>query len=143
MPSPSASARSTTRTIRNTAGRYLRRLAEHPDLPDFARFAIYDVTHSAEHALEEVGYQPAKRSFELEFDSHRFMISCTGASLEIAVHDNPELKWESRASILSEAPGKILRVSCTISHKGYTSTYGLMPDDLFGIDYSGKYWRLP
>jgi hypothetical protein len=123
-------------------GRYVRRVAEHPDMPDFTRYAIYDVTPFAEQALEESGYKPAKRSFSLDFDPHRFMISCTGASLEIAATENPKLKWESRASILSEAPGKILRIPCTISHNGYTSHYGLLSDDLFGLEYEGKYWRL-
>ena len=123
-------------------GRYLRRLGEHKDLPNFTRFAIYDVTQHAEHALEEAGYSPSKRSYELDFDTHRFMISCTGASLEIAVNETEGLTWEARASIVSESPTKQLRIPCTIAANGYSSTYGLMPDDLFGINYDDKYWRL-
>jgi hypothetical protein len=122
-------------------GRYLRRLAEHPSIPDFSRFAIYDVSRFAEHALEEAGHLTFKRSFELDFDPHRFMISCAGASLEIAVNEDPKLQWESRQRILSEASA-LLRIPCDIAHNGYTSNAGLLPDDLFGVEYEAKYWRL-
>jgi hypothetical protein len=124
-------------------GWYLRRMKEHPELPDRNRFAIYDVTQQAEHALEEAGYKPLKRSFALDLDPHRFMIACTGASLEIAVNEDPTLKWESRSSILQEAGHKWLHIKpCVISHKGSKSIHDLEPDDLFGIEYAGNYWRL-
>lgn len=123
-------------------GPYLRRLAEHAKMPNYARFALYDVERAAEHALEENGYPYlTKRSFISEFDPHNFGVSCSIASAELAAHDIPGMTFESRNQLLHEA-GNPLTIPCEITFNGKLKK-SVEPDDIFGLGYNNKeYWRL-
>lgn len=125
-------------------GEYLSRPGE--DYSAVTRFEneIHDITRHAEHALEEHGHQLVPRTFENGLSAHRFMVSCTSASLEIAVNEEASLRWIPRSRILELSKSPTLKIPCTITHKGTTSTRALIPDDIFGIEYIGdqSYYRL-
>jgi hypothetical protein len=125
-------------------GAYLDRPGEDYNAVTKFENEIHDVTAYAEHALEEHEGPQFPRTFESGLNPHRFMVSCTTASLQVAVNDNSMLKWEPRGLILSEAPTKSLRFPCAIARNGYSSNRHLIPDDLFGIEYIGErpYFRL-
>lgn len=119
-------------------GPYLSRPGEDYNAVTKTEHEIYDITPAALHALEESGYVPQPRSFKGGLNPHQFMVSCTGASIELAARDNQALRLIPRHRILKDAPNQTLRIPCTVKYKGQTSTKGLTPDDVFGLEYLGE-----
>jgi hypothetical protein len=104
---------------------------------------VYDLTRAAEIALEAAGFPvPAKRRENHKNYQHEFMASCTAASTEIAVRDDQHLEWISQDAVLKNSPTQSLKVPCSISRNGITSTRSLIPDGLFGIKYPGPKFRV-
>ena len=104
---------------------------------------VYDITKAAEIALEAAGFPvPTKKRENHKNYQHEFMASCTAASSEIAVREDTNLEWISQGAVLKNSTTQSLKVPCSISRSGSTSTRGLIPDGLFGIKYVGSKFRV-
>ena len=110
--------------------------------------AVAENTPLAEQVLKERGLLPetAKAPTGAQFQ-HRFMIACITASIELAVRDDPALRYISQDEILARSPQKTIEIPCSISYanprtgKRQTLDKPLIPDAVFGLEYQGAGYR--
>ena len=110
--------------------------------------AVAENTLLAEQVLKERGLLPetAKTPTGVQFQ-HRFMIACITASIELAVRDDPTLRYISQDEILARSPQKTIEIPCAISYanprtgKRQTLDKPLIPDAVFGLEYKGAGYR--
>ena len=103
---------------------------------------VYDLTPAAEQVLFERGLiQPSKPPQRALFH-HRLMVACITASIELATTRNPTLRFIPQREILQRSPHKTPAIACQVSHtntrtgKSQTLKASLVPDALFGIEYT-------
>lgn len=111
---------------------------------------VYDLSPAAQQCLADRGLVLAVKPAALGPYHHRLMVSCITASLELAVRENPTLRFIPQAEILARSPNKTLTMPCRISYantrtgKSQTLEAPVVPDALFGIEYAvrnQKYYR--
>lgn len=110
--------------------------------------AVSETTQFAEQVLRERGLlgEIAQPQMRAQF-AHRFMIACITASIELAIQEDPTLRFISEQEILARSPNKTLEIPCTISYanprtrKRQTLDKPLIPDAVFGIEYAGAGYR--
>jgi hypothetical protein len=96
---------------------------------------VYDLSPAGWHALERSGIS-VKGAAPSGPWLHRFMTSCTTASVELATLGRDDLSYIPQSAILARA-GAELRHSVTIADPdtGYRFEKCLIPDALFGLKY--------
>ncbi|RWQ58829.1 replication-relaxation family protein [Mesorhizobium sp.] len=106
---------------------------------------VYDLTDASEAALREhCLWHDSSRGHTGPW-THRYMVACITASIELATFDDPTLVYIPQHVILERA-GASLRypVPCLNPPTGKTEVKDLIPDALFGLEYQkdGKsYYR--
>jgi hypothetical protein len=110
--------------------------------------AVSENTALAEQVLTERGLLPAPAHTQgsVQF-AHRFMVACITASIELAIKNDPTLRFIPQQEILERSPNQTLEIPCTIAYtnprtgKRQTLEKPLMPDAIFGIEYEGSGFR--
>ena len=120
-------------------GRYVNRPYQLNPPKDFYRQVVSENTPRARQALAEAGTSVRGSDHVVRQYDHLFMVSCITASFQLAVQAYPNLRYVSRAEIMSRATNKTLAIPCAISHRFPSGVefYDnvLVPDGLFGIEY--------
>ncbi|EHK57049.1 replication-relaxation family protein [Allomesorhizobium alhagi] len=97
---------------------------------------VYDLADASEAALRENGlwHDSAQGSGPW---THRYMVSCITASIELATLNDPNLTFIPQHVILKRAGASSLRypVPCLNPANGKTEIKDLIPDALFGLEY--------
>lgn len=129
-------------------GPYLDRpVAQWSALSKF-QHTVYDLAPAAEQALHERRIRDGVGNGAEGTYHHRLMVACVTASIELAVKHSVGLRFIAKDEILARSPHRSISIQCRVSHTN-TRTGGcqvldrpLIPDALFGIEYSGLRGRL-
>lgn len=110
--------------------------------------AVSENTPLAEQVLTERELLPeAARNRGKQQFAHRLMVACITASIELAIKNDPALRFITQEEILGRAPHPTLEIPCAISYtnprtgKRQTLEKPLMPDAIFGIEYQQAGFR--
>ena len=103
-----------------------------------AQMGIYDLAPAGKVALAEAGRLPPFGGDRADQFLHRFMTACVSASIELT-SKKIGIRYVHRSEIFSHVrcPEETRRAPNPM----YLPAQGrrLIPDDLFGLDYGGKY----
>jgi len=104
---------------------------------------VYDLTPHAVDLLKEQALYSAYAPQPSGSWKHRFMVACITASIELATLATDNVRYIFGDEILARADTS-LSFPVTISVKGKTVTKQLIPDGLFGLEYTEgdkRYYR--
>ncbi len=100
---------------------------------------VYELTPASEQALNENGLWQDAAAQRSGPWLHGFMVSCITASIELATLERSDNRFIPQAEILSRADAKIRYPTKIVDPKtGKALTKDLIPDALFGLEYSVK-----
>ncbi len=110
---------------------------------------VYSLRKPARLALLDHGLPKKDSSLidsgQLASFPHGMMLCEVMASIEIGIQNDPRAKIVTQAEILEHAKLSSLGIEVNVSHKfspqssTQTNSFALIPDALFGINYSGKF----
>jgi hypothetical protein len=104
---------------------------------------VYEITPHALRVLKEEGLYSAYGPHPSGSWKHRFMVAAITASIELATLRHESIRYIFQDEILARAD-RPLSFPVTITQGGTTATKQLIPDGLFGLEYTDgdkRYYR--